>query len=352
MQRVEDSITSGELDESLIDVDSFVIQFLIEEIVLNSDGFETSSYLYQVASGKPLKAGPPWDYDACFGEALHMDRNLTNPSESVLNGEDTELTWYQKLYDNPLFFNKLIEKYKSVMTQLRELYVDTIDIYASYIEYSVRNDYVRWKGNFKTYPKTGNYQTWENNLRYLKYFCFNRYNALMKCWGIDGEELVWEGNGKEHTIGVLFGGKEQNISVLDGETINLGQSENVLKSDGIDSFYDQEGCVAKIGYSQEVFSEYLPVLEDFSIELTLQPQVGETEDGKFVKLPKDMFVEDIIYVSIFDIDDEGEAVSILSAEPMRDLYLEYEAESAGTITIYVFSDETGTSVLDEVMISY
>lgn len=343
VQNVEDSILAGELDESLIDVDSFVNQFLLEEIALNSDGFETSSYMYQIAPGKPLKAGPPWDYDACFGEAVHMDKNLTNYAGYVLDGEDTELTWYQNLYDNPVFLNRVVAKYESVIPQLVELYEETIDIYVDYIEGSVRNDYVRWKGNFQTEPKTGNYQVWENNVRYLKYFCYHRHNALMERWGINEEELVWEDNGQEHTIKVLYDGQEDVFSIADGETFALSQ---------INDFCKQEGCIAKIDYSEEEFSEYLPVLEDFSIKLVLQPKVGETETSKYVNLPKNMFAENTVYVSIFDVDTEGNATSILSVEPMRDLYLEYTKESSGTIAIYVYANESAEAVVDEIIFTY
>ena len=360
VQRIEDSIASGEMDERLIDVDSFVIQFLVDEITINGDGFETSAYVYQPAKGKPLYAGPPWDYDAAFGEALHGGKNHANTEGSVLDGEHTELTWYQKLYDNPEFVKRVADKYRYAMPQLRELYEETIDLYAEYIEGSVRNDYVRWKGNFKTEPKTGTYQTWENNLRYLKYFCYNRYNALMERWGINGDALAWEGNGQEHIVKILYSGQEETWVKLDGETIDLMLSDDVLENDGsrqddfskINEFFKQENCIAKMGYSKEEFNEYLPVLEDFSIELTLQPQVDVTETCKFVKLPKDMFVDERVYVSIFDIDMEGNAVPILSAEPMRDLYLEYGLDISGTIAIYVFSDETATEVVDEIMISY
>lgn len=133
------------------------------------------------------------------------------------------------------------------------------------------------------------------------------------------------------------------MSVLDGETLKIDQSCSALV---------QEGYIAKIGYSEEKFNEYLPVLEDYAIKFILQPQVGETESGKFVKLPKDMFVEETVYVSIFDIDAEGNANPILSAEPMRDIYLEYGKEASGTIAIYVFGDETGAVVVDEITLEY
>ena len=126
----------------------------------------------------------------------------------------------------------------------------------------------------------------------------------------------------------------------------------ILKLDQSYSALIQEGYVAKIGYSEEKFNGYLPVLEDFSIKLMLQPQVGEMEGCKFVKLPKDMFVEETVYVSIFDIDAEGNANSVLSAEPMRDMYLEYEEDATGTLAIYVFADETCANVVDEIMIAY
>lgn len=133
------------------------------------------------------------------------------------------------------------------------------------------------------------------------------------------------------------------FTVKDGDIFALSQ---------MNDFYEQEGCIAKIGYSEEEFSEYLPVLEDFSIKLTLQPQVGEKEGGKYVKLSKDMFVEEIVYASIFDIDTEGNATSILSAEPMRDIYLEYPRDSSGTIAIYVYANENAEAVVDEILITY
>ncbi len=147
--------------------------------------------------------------------------------------------------------------------------------------------------------------------------------------------------------------------VLDGNTLDLVQDsdffqtyESSLPLSRISEFYNKEGCIAKMGYSEEIFSEYLPVLEDFSIKLVLQPQVGEKENSKFVNIPKDMFVEETVYVSIFDIGSDGNANPVLSAETMRDIYLEYGKDASGTIAVYVFSDETATNVIDEIMITY
>ena len=57
VQNVEDSVMLGALDAKLIDIDSFAIQFLLEEIVFIYDAFKTSCFVYQIANGKPLSAG-------------------------------------------------------------------------------------------------------------------------------------------------------------------------------------------------------------------------------------------------------------------------------------------------------
>ena len=120
----------------------------------------------------------------------------------------------------------------------------------------------------------------------------------------------------------------------------------------ISEYYQQEGCIAKIEYSEEEFSEFLPVLEDFTIKLVKEPKVEILEDVTVVNLPKDMFAESTVYVSVIDIDEEGNAENLLSAEPMRDICLEYPREVSGTIVVYVFNDETAATVIDEIMIDY
>ena len=120
VQEVEYAVAEGRLDEELVDIDSFVTQFLVDEITLNSDGFETSSYIYKTTDKAAFCAGPAWDYDGAFGEYLHAGVNNVNPAQSVLDGEFTELTWYQKLYDNPEFLEMVINKYKDDTAKLEE----------------------------------------------------------------------------------------------------------------------------------------------------------------------------------------------------------------------------------------
>ena len=79
----------------------------------------------------------------------------------------------------------------------------------------------------------------------------------------------------------------------------------------------------------------------------------ETEEGKYVTIPKDIFAQSYDFVSIFVVDSEGNMESVQVAEPLKeDIRLEFGEEESGVIAIYVMSDEAGTSVLEEVMIEY
>ena len=343
VQQVEDTIESGEFDDKIFDVNSFVIQYLVEEITLNLDGFETSSFMYWLSDKSPLYAGPAWDYDGTFGECLQVGDSVVNPAGTVLDGEANEWTWYHTLLDNPQFVSLVAKKYEECMPQIRQLFEETLDIYAEYTRTSFRNDSIRWD-YFATNPKTGTYQTWDNNFRYLKYFSANRYNALMDRWTIDGEKMLWEGNGQQHKVQLLYSGQIEEILVDDGETLDLSRMTDI---------YQKDGYNAKIAYSEEEYSKFLPVLEDFAIKFEKDPSVSIADDVKQVLLPVDMFAVRQNYVSVFVIDAEGNATSILNAEPfVKDICLEFEMEENGTVAMYVFADESATTVIDEVMIEY
>ena len=115
VQLVEDTIESGVLDNKVFDVNSFVIQYLVEEITLNLDGFETSSFMYWLSDKSPLYAGPAWDYDGTFGECLQVGDSVVDPASTVLDGEENELSWYHNLLDNPEFMELVAKKYEECM---------------------------------------------------------------------------------------------------------------------------------------------------------------------------------------------------------------------------------------------
>ena len=73
-------------DIHLIDLDSFVKWYLLEELFYNEDALITSCFFYTDHSARQLLAGPPWDFDGTCGEGYG---EYLNPRGSILNEDNT-----------------------------------------------------------------------------------------------------------------------------------------------------------------------------------------------------------------------------------------------------------------------
>ncbi|MFT5884191.1 MAG: hypothetical protein ACI9IP_000646 [Arcticibacterium sp.] len=60
--------------QQYIDMESFVLMTILNEVAKNVDGYRISTYLYK-DKGDKLKMGPPWDYDISYGNANYCNGN-------------------------------------------------------------------------------------------------------------------------------------------------------------------------------------------------------------------------------------------------------------------------------------
>jgi len=250
VQKCEDAIYAGTLDESLIDIESFVIQFLINKISMNFDSFRTSSYYYKLDNDSKIYSGPCWDYDGAFGEYLHQGKNWVNPKGSIFEG-DERLEWYEILYKSPFFRACIYEKLVVYRDEIEYLINQKIDEYVEYIQKSVENDSVRWKVTTGKSSKAGTYQNWENNVRYLKYFLKHRIKYLYTLFEVKYAGADWLPNDVTHTI--RFKRDDdiiKEIKIPDGDNL-----EQYIDED--DAWYFE--------YSGEKYNKYLPILEDCTL---------------------------------------------------------------------------------------
>ncbi len=81
LQDVDDAVYAGDKDTlaALVDMDSLVDMYLLQEFAKNIDVGWSSFFMYREAGGK-LHFGPPWDFDLAFGNDDRLD-----------NGSHTEL---------------------------------------------------------------------------------------------------------------------------------------------------------------------------------------------------------------------------------------------------------------------
>lgn len=246
-----------------IDADSFARRYLIEELALNSDAFMTSCYYYKERNDDKVYAGPVWDYDAVLGESGVMEydpiENIwLNYDEATVLSMDTYrnvggiLGWEEKFQEIPAYRNTVEKAYQDLQPQLKKLLFEQIDAAAAHVRQSVILDSIRW--NYAE-SGTGHYFSFDNNVRYMKFFLAKRINFLNRKFGM--EEWIYEDTDNTlHEITCIDETGETRLSVRDGSLLKAGDLPK----------YDEEKYVGWM-YERDrtSVSEYLPVYEDMTL---------------------------------------------------------------------------------------
>lgn len=128
----------------MLDVDSAIKYYLINEYALNRESFSTSFYWYQDGLEDVLHLGPVWDFDTCMG-------NDKEPCTATY-GENHVLFRY--LLAAPAFYERtmaLLDEYRDEL----EAMTDDVDVLRAQIAESARMNYLRWDVLGKPNPKGG-----------------------------------------------------------------------------------------------------------------------------------------------------------------------------------------------------
>ena len=143
-----DAERSGDWERvhELIDMDSFVDYFLINEFFQNYDAGRRSTYMYKDIGGK-FTMGPVWDYDGAFDNFMDLHIPI---GELKMRRQ----FYYAYLMQDPVFSNRCIERYKKLRkSYLSEEYLlNMIDEISSYLgEAPLRNCDKWYEGDHSTY---------------------------------------------------------------------------------------------------------------------------------------------------------------------------------------------------------
>jgi len=152
-------------DDSLneiIDIESFIDFFIINELTKNIDGFRLSTYLNKSYNGK-LKMGPIWDFNLAFGNADYCDGG--NPEgwlykfNDICRGDLWQVPfWWNNLMERDIFKSTLKSRWGSlrVSSLSNSSIMNKIDSYTQYLE---SNNVI--SQNFYIWPILGQY-VWPN----------------------------------------------------------------------------------------------------------------------------------------------------------------------------------------------
>lgn len=171
----------------VIDIDSWVKKYLIDEIFENYDSGLTSAYFYTTSKNIDAKVygGPIWDYDFSLGNKV-FDGPTRNPeilfAMQEYRSKTHKVLWYSKLYSNPVFYNEIVKTFENdFLPLLEELAENGIIVLAQEISDAKVIDDVRWEKK----PEEG----FDNEYEFLVNYISKRIGFLKSIW-LDNAEYV------------------------------------------------------------------------------------------------------------------------------------------------------------------
>ncbi len=194
VESVSSAIKNGDRTkiESLIDVDSAVDMFILQEFVKNADVGGSSFYINKEA-GQKLVFNPPWDFDRAFGN----DTRVQDPNGLFIDSGDSNVNeWFKWLYNNDWFKEKVSARWNELRaneaTDPKTIALNTISTFKSKYSQSVDRQFNKWSTILtKTYPwYGGGYEqyygdvgtalgsTYDSQVSSLKTWIINRISYL------------------------------------------------------------------------------------------------------------------------------------------------------------------------------
>lgn len=125
--------------KAVLDVDSFVDYFIINEFFANYDGGWNSTFLYKDVGGK-LSIGPFWDFDNA------MD-NYREEKLSIRELAFYEAPWFDRLVTDEDFVERVEARYRELRKTIlsREVLEEKLDQACVFLEKPIKRDLSRWQ---------------------------------------------------------------------------------------------------------------------------------------------------------------------------------------------------------------
>lgn len=191
-----DALAMGDKEEfcELVDVDSFVAAYLVEETVKNLDAQWDSFYLYKDAGGK-LCFGPVWDFDLSLGNADEGAEEYTDFFVATGQGSgNSRRAWFALAMRQEWFRQMVVDKWTEVYDSISQMPQFILDEGKLGFD-SYKRNFKRWKifgtvQNRETHYITS-LETYEEHYQYLAQWLTNRIEWLNDA--LTNEKFVSEG---------------------------------------------------------------------------------------------------------------------------------------------------------------
>ncbi len=172
---------------NLIDLDSFIDFFILNEISKNPDGFRLSTFMHK-DKGEKLKMGPIWDFNLAFGNVNYCTGSSPEGWVYRFNEvcpNDTWLVpfWWSRLMEDPVFLSGLKERWNNLRANLfttSEILqrINSIEENLK-ISNAIKNNFSIWSvlGEY-VWPNDYIGDSFDDEINYLKDWTVNRLEWL------------------------------------------------------------------------------------------------------------------------------------------------------------------------------
>lgn len=194
VRRFEDLLYAEEKDweqiSSMMDVESFLSFYLLEEFSENPDSCRTSLYMYQDGPNDVLHMGPVWDFDKALGYA-QKGKYGGNPERDYVSniqeymGTENDCTWYTELMKIPEFQDAVQTYYQNTGRDILLSSRQLIEDYRHRIKKSAEHAESIWPVS-QIAENCGHdpvqFSTWEESVDYLNSWTQKRIQYFDQKW--------------------------------------------------------------------------------------------------------------------------------------------------------------------------
>lgn len=174
--------------EALIDVESFIKYYFIQELTEDPDGCRSSFYLWSDGKDDVIHLGPVWDYDSAMGAYAATNLGGDPNVDYSLNIEkymgSSSVGWFRQLFGFSEFDELAVSTYNSVISPVFNTIPTMIDSYLSdeFLN-SVKMNFAKWDGilgHDSVFGSSGHKYapTYEGEVEYLRSWLSQRVSYL------------------------------------------------------------------------------------------------------------------------------------------------------------------------------
>lgn len=181
----------------IIDVDSFIKRYFVDEFAKNIEMGMSSIYFYKDGDSDKIHAGPVWDYDLSLGNIAKgtvtedYAKNITLRVEEGIVRND----WYAQLCRNEEFVARANQLYATDVKKAIDNTDDNLNAVAKLVAASAENNFVKWPVLGVPTLKITNSRIIEHSfageISYLRNWIVDRSKYLAGAYGAEMPTLTY-----------------------------------------------------------------------------------------------------------------------------------------------------------------